>query len=94
VLFYCATQPFLLPKNFHRRLPNEGWRFGPTRKTIGFVLFVQARRQASAQKHNEQIPKHDQQIAELKSSTATISDLVGRLAEAEIRQVERVGAAT
>ena len=59
-------------------------------KTMEFILSVQARLEASAQKHDEQIAKHDEQIARLESSVATLTDLVGRLAQAEIRLAERM----
>jgi uncharacterized membrane-anchored protein YhcB (DUF1043 family) len=54
-------------------------------KTMEFILGVQARLEASVQ-------EHDEQIAELKSSIATVSDLVGRLAQTEIRMAERMTA--
>ena len=52
-------------------------------QTMEFILSAQAKHEASVQ-------KHDEQIAELRSSVATLSDLVGRLAQAEIRLVERM----
>ena len=52
-------------------------------KTIEFILGAQARLEASVQ-------KHDVQIATLGSSVATLTDLVGRLAQAEIRLTERM----
>jgi hypothetical protein len=51
-------------------------------KTMQFILEVQARLEASAQGHEER-------IAKLESSMATVTDLVGRLAQAEIRLAER-----
>jgi len=51
-------------------------------KTVEFILGVQARLEASVQ-------KHDEQIATLGSSVAALTDLVGRIAQAEIRLVER-----
>lgn len=59
-------------------------------RTMEFILSVQARLEASAEKHDVLIAKHDEQIAKLESSVATLSDLVGRLAQAEIRLVERM----
>jgi hypothetical protein len=56
-------------------------------KTMEFILSVQARLEASVQ-------QHDERIAELKASVATVTDLVGRLAQTEIRLVERIEAAT
>jgi chromosome segregation ATPase len=61
-------------------------------KTMEFILAVQARLEASAQRHDEQIAKHDEQIAKLEASIASLTDLVGRLAQAEIRLVERMTA--
>jgi archaellum component FlaC len=58
-------------------------------KTMEFILSVQARLEASAQKHDEQMAKHDEQIARLESSVASLTELVGRLAQAQIRLVER-----
>ncbi len=52
-------------------------------RTMQFILEQQARLEASVQKHDEQISKNSEQIA-------TLSDLVGRLAQAEIRLVEQV----
>ena len=52
-------------------------------QTVEFILSAQAKLEASVQ-------KHDEQIADLRSSVATLSDLVGRLAQAEIRLVERM----
>jgi phosphate uptake regulator len=58
-------------------------------KTMEFILAMQAKLEASAQRHDEHITKHDEQIAKLESSMVTLTDLVGRLAQAEIRLVER-----
>jgi hypothetical protein len=54
-------------------------------ETVEFILGVQARLEASVQ-------KHDEQIVTLGSSVATLTDLVGRLAQAEIRLTERMAA--
>ena len=59
-------------------------------KTMEFILSVQAKLEASAQKHDEMLAKHDEQIGKLVTSVATVTDLVGRLAQAEIRLVGRV----
>jgi hypothetical protein len=66
-------------------------------KTMEFILSVQARLEASAQKRDEQMAKHDEQIsnhseqiAKLESSIASVTDLVGRLAQTEIRSAERM----
>jgi hypothetical protein len=39
------------------------------------------------------VQKHDEQIGELRSSVATLTDLIGRLTHAQIRLVERMEAA-
>ena len=49
-------------------------------RTMEFIVEQQAQLTASVQKHDEQIAKNSEQIAAL-------SDLVGRLAQAEIRLV-------
>ncbi len=66
-------------------------------KTMEFILSTQARLEASAAAHDERLARleasnqlHSEQIAELKSSVASVTDLVGRLAQAEIRLVERM----
>ncbi len=55
------------------------------KKTMEFILAVQARLETSAQ-------GHEKRIAKLESSVATVTDLVGRLAEAQIRLAERMDA--
>ncbi len=52
-------------------------------KTMEFILAVQARLETSAQGHEER-------IAKLESSVATVTELVGRLAQTEIRLAERM----
>lgn len=52
-------------------------------KTIQFILDTQARLEAVA-------GQHDERIARLEASVATVTDLVARLAQAEIRLVERM----
>ena len=59
-------------------------------KTMEFILAVQARLEASAEKHDQLIAKHDEQISKLESSVTAVTDLVGRLAQAEIRLAERM----
>ena len=59
-------------------------------KTMEFILGVQARLEASVQEHDERIAKLESSLVELRSSVATVTDLVGRLAQAEIRLVERM----
>ena len=69
-----------------------------------FIIEHQAKLTASAEKHDERIAKHDEQMAELRAmgakhderiakneeQIAAVTDLVGRLAQAEIRLVERM----
>jgi len=62
-------------------------------KTMEFILAVQARIEAAAEKQSEQIAAHEERLARLESSIATVTDLVGRLAQAEIRLVDRIDAA-
>jgi hypothetical protein len=52
-------------------------------KTMEFILNAQARLEASAQ-------QHEGRIARLESSMATATDLIGRVAQAEIRLAERM----
>lgn len=59
-------------------------------KTVEFILNAQAELGASVQKLEASAQKHDEQMGELRSSVATLSDLVGRLAQAEIHLVERM----
>jgi uncharacterized coiled-coil protein SlyX len=48
-----------------------------------FILDTQARLEAMA-------GQHDERLAKLEVSVATVSDLVGRLAQAELRLAERM----
>jgi chromosome segregation ATPase len=66
-------------------------------RTMQFILEMQAKLEASVAKHDEQIArnseqiaKHDEQISTLAASVTTLTDLVGRIAQAEIRLVERM----
>ena len=73
-------------------------------KTMQFMLDMQAKHEAAVQKHDEQIArldehlarleaalaKHDEQIAQNAAQIQAVTDLVGRLAQAEIRLVERI----
>ena len=52
-------------------------------RTMEFIVEQQAQLTASVQKHDEQIAHNSVQIA-------TLTDLVGRLAQAEIRLVEEM----
>ena len=62
-----------------------------------FIVEQQAQLTASAQKRDEQqarltasVQKHDQQIAKHDEQIGALTDLVGRLAQAEIHLVERM----
>jgi chromosome segregation ATPase len=66
-------------------------------RTMQFIVEQQAQFWASVQKHDEQIAelrvaaaKHDEQIAKSSEQIATLTDLVGRLAQAEIRLTEQM----
>ncbi len=66
-------------------------------KAIQFILEHEARHAAAIQKHDEAmakleglIGKHDERLTRLEASVSTVTDLVGRLAQAEIRLVERM----
>jgi chromosome segregation ATPase len=66
-------------------------------RTMQFIVEQQAQFWASVQKHGEQMAelkagmaKHDEQIAKNSEQIATLTDLVGRLAQAEIRLVEQM----
>jgi hypothetical protein len=66
-------------------------------KTMQFILGVQARLEASVQGHDERLARleasaqgHEDRIAKLESSVATVTDLVGRVAQAETRLAERM----
>jgi len=66
-------------------------------KTMKFILDVQARLEASAQGHDERLARleaaaqgHEERFAKLESSMATVTDLVGRVAQAETRLAERM----
>ena len=72
-------------------------------KTMQFILDMQAKHEAWLQKHEEAMTTHEKAItridaaleagavraAKLESSVATVTDLVGRLAQTEIRLAER-----
>ena len=64
-----------------------------------FIVEQQAQFWASVQKHDEEIAamraaaaKHDEQIGKNSEQIATLTDLVGRLAQAEIRLAEQTQA--
>ena len=68
-------------------------------RTMQFIVEQQAQFWASVQKHDEQIAemrataaktaaKHDEQIAKSSEQIATLTDLIGRVAKAEIRLTE------
>jgi predicted nuclease with TOPRIM domain len=53
------------------------------KQTMQFILDTQARLEATASQHDERLTK-------LETSVSTVTDLVGRLAQAEIRLIERM----
>ncbi len=59
------------------------------KKTMEFILAVQARLETSAQGHEKRIAKLESSVAAVTGSVATLTDLVGRVAQAEIRLTER-----
>lgn len=59
-------------------------------KTIQFILEMQARHEAVTQRNDEQIARNSEQIAKHDEQLATLADLVGRLAQAELRLVDRI----
>ena len=66
-------------------------------KTMEFILNVQAKIEALGQQNAERIAElqalakgHEERIAKLESSVATVTDLVGRVAQAEIHLTERM----
>lgn len=58
--------------------------------TMRFIVETLAQLTASAQKHEEQIAKNDAQIARNDAQIAAVTDLVGRLAQAEIHLAEKM----
>jgi hypothetical protein len=66
-------------------------------KTMQFMLDMQAKHETWLQKHEEAITRIETALeagaartAKLESSVATVTDLVGRVAQAEIRLTERM----
>ena len=59
-------------------------------KTVQFILEMQAQHAIAIQKLDEQMASHEGRMAALETSVTTVTDLVGRLAHAEIRLVERM----
>jgi hypothetical protein len=73
-------------------------------KTMQFILDMQAKHEVWLQKHEEAMTTHEKAItridaaletgvaraAKLESSVVTVTDLVGRLAQTEIRLAERM----
>src|SRR5579884_1198046 len=59
-------------------------------KTMEFILSTQARVEASIEKLEASARGHEERITKLEASIATVTDLVGRLAQTEIRLVEGV----
>jgi uncharacterized coiled-coil protein SlyX len=59
-------------------------------KTMQFILDTQARLEATASQHDERLARLETSLARLETSVSTLTDLVGHLAQAEIRLVERM----
>ncbi|HET7102368.1 MAG TPA: hypothetical protein VFJ52_14530 [Terriglobia bacterium] len=73
-------------------------------KTMQFMLEMQAKHEVWFQKHEDAMKQHEEafnrigasleagaaRAAQLESSVATLTDLVGRVAQAEIRLTERM----
>lgn len=59
-------------------------------KTIQFILETQARLEATVGLHDERLAKIEISLAGVTASLAGVTDLVGRLAQAEIQLVERM----
>lgn len=59
-------------------------------KTMEFILSTQARVEVSIEELKSVSRGHEERIARLESSMATATDLIGRLAQAEIRLTERM----
>lgn len=57
-----------------------------------FIVEHQAQLAARTDSLAERVKEHDDRLAKLETSVATVTDLVGRLAQAEIRLVERMDA--
>lgn len=59
-------------------------------KTMEFILSTQARVEISIEELKSLAGGHEERIARLESSMATATDLIGRLAQAEIHLAERM----
>jgi len=59
-------------------------------RTMEFILQQQARLEGSVLKHDEQLARLEASVQKHDDQIAAVTDLVGRLAQAEIRLVERV----
>lgn len=89
------SRPF--PKKSQRKRPLRYTERMDMERNMQFIVEHLAKLTASAEKHDERIVElqalagqHDEQIAKLEASVSTVADLVGRLAQAEIRLVERM----
>ena len=58
-------------------------------KTMEFILSVQAKLEASVHEHDERLLRIEASIQKHDEHIATVTDLVGRLAQVEIRLAER-----
>ncbi|HEV2426457.1 MAG TPA: hypothetical protein VGZ29_16650 [Terriglobia bacterium] len=59
-------------------------------KTMQFILETQARLEAVAGQHEERLTRIETAVSDLATQVAGVTDLVGRLAQAELRLVERM----
>ncbi len=59
-------------------------------RTIQFILEHQAQLTASLQKHDEVLAQLERNVARHDQEIQTVTDLIGRLAVAETRLVERI----
>ena len=63
-------------------------------KTMQFILDTQARLEAVAGQHEERLTRLEMNLTRLEAQVAGVTDLVGRLAQAELRLVERMNELT
>jgi hypothetical protein len=61
-------------------------------KTMQFILDVQARLEASAAAHDDRLAKIETSIQKHDEQIATVTGLVGRVAQAQIHMAERMAA--
>lgn len=61
-------------------------------RTIQFILDALARLEAVSGQHEERLTRIETSVADLTAQVAGVTDLVGRLAQAELRLVARMDA--